>query len=81
MLVKALQSYKIHYEVTGKNMTKPSRNSEQVDKQVTISDETILKIAKEITVKFIEVGKITPATFELAFNNIHSTIDQAVRKK
>lgn len=46
-----------------------------------IPRDTILKVAKEITVKFIEVGKITPATFELCFKNIYSTIDQAVTKE
>ena len=45
-----------------------------------ITEETILKIAKEITVKFIEVGRITPATFELAFKDIYATIDKTVRK-
>ncbi len=39
----------------------------------TVSDETILKISKEISVKFIEVGKISPATFETSFKNIYST--------
>lgn len=42
--------------------------------------DTVLKIAKEITVKFIEVGRITPATFELSFKNIYSTIDETIRK-
>lgn len=46
-----------------------------------ISEEAILKIAKEITVKFIEVGRITPATFATAFSGIYSTIDKTVRKK
>jgi len=46
----------------------------------TVSKETILKISKEITVKFIEVGRITPATFPAAFTAIHTTINQAVRE-
>ncbi len=45
----------------------------------TVSDDTILKIAKEITVKFIEVGRVTPATFPSAFASIYATIDQTVR--
>lgn len=45
----------------------------------TVSKETILKISKEITVKFIEVGRITPATFPTAFTTIHTTINQVVR--
>lgn len=50
------------------------------DKSASIPQETILKIAKEITVKFIEVGRITPATFDLTFNDIYSTIDKTVKK-
>ena len=46
-----------------------------------VTDETILKIAKEIAVKFIEVGRITPATFATAFAGIYATIDKTVRKK
>ncbi|EKD36306.1 MAG: hypothetical protein ACD_75C01558G0001 [uncultured bacterium] len=46
----------------------------------SVSDEAILKIAKEITVKFIEVGRITPASFATAFAGIYSTIDKTVRK-
>lgn len=45
-----------------------------------VADETILKIAKEISIKFIEVGRITPATFEQSFKNIFSTIDSTVKK-
>ena len=40
----------------------------------TVSEDTILKIAKEIAVKFIEVGRLTPATFDETFKNIHQTI-------
>ena len=44
-----------------------------------VTDESVLKIAKEITVKFIEVGRITPASFDTAFQNIYSTIVTTVR--
>lgn len=46
----------------------------------SVTDEAILKIAKEITVKFIEVGRITPAGFATAFAGIYSTIEKTVRK-
>lgn len=45
-----------------------------------VSDESILKIAKEIAVKFIEVGRITPASFDKDFPQIYSTIEATVRK-
>lgn len=45
-----------------------------------VSDETLLKVAKEVAIKFIEVGRLTPATFEQTFDAIYSTIKGTVRK-
>lgn len=39
----------------------------------------ILKTAKEITVKFIEVGRVSPTNFNETFKNIHQTVKDAVR--
>ena len=50
-----------------------SRKSEQ-----TISDDTILKMTKEIAVKFIEVGRLSPSTFDETFKDIHRTIEETV---
>ena len=47
----------------------------------TVSDDTILKISKEIAVKFIEVGRLTPSTFNETFKEIHQTIESTVKKK
>lgn len=43
------------------------------------ADETILKTAKEIVVKFIEVGNISPTSFHEHFRNIYLTIEKTVR--
>jgi hypothetical protein len=59
----------------------PSQKPGQHQSSPVVSDETILKISKEIVVKFIEMGKITPAGFELNFQNIYTTIDKTVRNK
>lgn len=45
-----------------------------------IGREAILKVTKEITVKFIEMGRVTPATFDETFKNIHTTISETVHK-
>jgi len=42
------------------------------------ADEQVLKTAKEIVVKFIEVGNISPASFHDHFRNIYATIENAV---
>ena len=47
------------------------------DKQA-VSSDAVLKIAKEISVKFIEVGRLTPATFDETFKSIYRTIDETV---
>lgn len=50
-------------------------------KENTISQDTILKVAKEISVKFIEIGRITPASFDTSFKTIYRTIEETVEKK
>lgn len=42
-------------------------------------DEHILKTAKEISVKFIETGRISPAGFSEAFKSIYKAVDEAVK--
>jgi len=42
-------------------------------------DEQILKSAKEIVVKFIEAGRLSPAGFDETFKNIYYTIEEAVQ--
>lgn len=42
-------------------------------------DELVLKTAKEIVVKFIEVGNISPTSFHDHFKNIYRTVENAVK--
>lgn len=51
------------------------------EKDQHIADEVLLKVSKEIAVKFIEVGRLTPATFATIFGNIYDTVKQTVNKK
>lgn len=62
-------------------MTPLSQSSQKQNCSEAVTDETILKISKEIVVKFIEMGKISPAGFDLNFRNIYTTIDKTVRNK
>ena len=44
-----------------------------------VTDEAILKVAKEVAVKFIEVGRLTPSNFADTFCEIHKTVYDTVR--
>ncbi len=46
-----------------------------------ISDESLFKVTKEIVVKFIEVGKLSPAGFEETFDRVYQAIEKTVRPK
>ena len=59
-------------------MARKNATGDTPDTYSAVSEEAILKIAKEIAVKFIEVGRLTPATFDETFKTIHQTIKDTV---
>ena len=42
-------------------------------------EEQVLRASKEITVKFIEVGRLSPTGFADTFKTIYQSIDETVR--
>jgi len=42
-------------------------------------EELVLKVAKEIVVKFIEVGRLTPTTFPDTFNMVIDTVRRSLK--
>jgi hypothetical protein len=42
-------------------------------------DEQVLRATKEIVVKFIEGGRISPAAFSDSFKNIYHTVHDTVK--
>ena len=42
-------------------------------------DEQILRAAKEIVVKFIEGGRISPSGFQEAFQNIYQVVEKTTK--
>ena len=46
---------------------------------LTPREELILKAAKEIVVKFIEVGRVSPASFADTFNQVIDTLRQSLK--
>ena len=47
---------------------------------VPAREELVLKVAKEIVVKFIEVGRLTPTTFPDTFKMVIDTVRHPSRK-
>jgi len=45
---------------------------------MTRDEERILKVAKEIVVKFIEIGRVSPTQFDAVFKSVFSTIKSNV---
>jgi len=43
-------------------------------------EEQILRASKEIAVKFIEVGRLSPTGFTETFKTIYRSIDETVRE-
>ena len=41
-------------------------------------DELALKVSKEIVIKFIEIGKVTPTSFSETFKLIHGEVKRAL---
>ncbi|MCK4794224.1 MAG: hypothetical protein KAV87_61420 [Desulfobacteraceae bacterium] len=41
-------------------------------------DEQVLKVTKEIVAKFIEVGRVSPTTFDETFKSVYKSIKEAI---
>ncbi len=61
-------------------MTAERKSAGVSEKRDYINEESILKVSKEVAIKFIEMGRITPSTFDETFKKIHSTIKETVQK-
>ena len=53
------------------------KNRDRGRDQKLREDELILKVTKEIVVKFIEMGRVTPTSFEEAFELVYRTVASA----
>jgi hypothetical protein len=47
---------------------------------LTPREELLLKAAKEIVVKFIEVGRVSPASFADTYNLVLQTLRQSLKE-
>jgi len=48
---------------------------------MTPDEEKILKVTKEIMIKFIEMGRISPTGFPQYFKNVYRTIKETVEEE
>ena len=55
----------------------PANHAAAASKPVT--EEAILKVAKEVVLKFIEVGRLSPANFKETFSEIYTAVRSTVK--
>ncbi|MCK9293623.1 MAG: conjugal transfer protein TraB [Desulfobulbaceae bacterium] len=62
-------------------MSSGKNQGDEHDKAVfkSITDEAILKVTKEIVVKFIECGRLSPANFDETFEQVYKKVVSTVR--
>lgn len=58
-------------------MSTKKTTEQPIDRPVT--DDAILKVSKEIVVKFIEVGRLSPSSFGETFDSIYKAVRDTVR--
>ncbi len=62
-----------------KDRRRLSIESDSKGESMASIDEQILRASKEIVVKFIEVGRVSPTTFHESFRDIYATVQGAVK--
>jgi hypothetical protein len=62
-------------------MSKKTIDPDQAPSGKPVSDESILKTTKEVVVKFIEVGRLTPANFDETFRSVYQAVRDSVRSR
>ena len=48
--------------------------------KISLRDEQIIRASKEIIIKFIETGRVSPTNFEEIFTNVYKSIECVVKK-
>ena len=48
---------------------------------MTSLNEQILKVTKEVIVKFIEAGRLSPSSFHETFTDVYNTVESTVKNK
>ncbi len=56
-----------------------SNERKRQDYNRPVTDEALFKGAKEIVVKFIEMGRLTPGNFDETFDKVYKSVRKTVR--
>ena len=59
--------------------TAPPPDTQTTTTGKPVSDDAILKVAKEVVIKFIEVGRLSPPNFDETFRSIYKSVHDTVR--
>ncbi len=54
-------------------------NKQPIAPNKPITDDALLKVTKEVVVKFIEAGRLSPDNFSKTFQNVFTSIKDTVR--
>ncbi|NOX24946.1 MAG: conjugal transfer protein TraB [Deltaproteobacteria bacterium] len=57
-----------------------NQNNNQQNHNKPITDDAILKVAKEVVVKFIESGRLSPDNFSKTFHDVFTAIKETAGK-
>lgn len=78
-----IEAYYNHYIFHGNTkLSKFLTLADSFDIQVCMKsiDEQILRTTKEIIVKFIEMGRLSPSNIHESFKDIYATVNETVKK-
>lgn len=62
-------------------MSASKKESHPQQRHKPITEDTILKVSKEIVVKFIEVGRLAPSNFSETFQDVYKAVRETVRSE
>lgn len=62
------------------NLDQKIKNVEHVNTRLTPLEEITLRTTKEIVIKFIEMGRCSPASFEEVFTQVYNVIKKTLDK-
>lgn len=62
------------------NLDQKIKNVEHINTRLTPLEEITLRTTKEIVIKFIEMGRCSPASFEEVFTLVFNVIKKTLNK-